>query len=71
MKFANMSWCAGNTAQGQNNILQNNREAMEICCTDIYIINNKHYLYIVVYHRKSLVISQVEGLKTHNLIQTV
>ena len=34
------------------------------------LLNKKYYLYIVDYHSKYLVIKQVEGLITDNLIKT-
>ena len=35
---------------------------------DIFIINDKHYLYIVGYQSKFPVIKQVAGFSAHNLI---
>ena len=38
--------------------------------TDIFSINNMHYLFTVDYHRKFPVIKQVKGFSADNLIKT-
>ena len=39
--------------------------------TGMFSFNNKHYLCVVDYHSKFLVIKQVEGFNTDNLIKHV
>ena len=56
-------------SQVQNNAIPNTKKAMGIC-RGRCILNNKHYLCIVEYHNKHLVVKQLEGFIADNLIKT-
>ena len=64
-----MSSLSGHTAQGQIISTQNTRVPWKSLGTDIFAINNKHYLCIVNYQSKFMVMKQGEGFSTDNLIK--
>ena len=68
-KLPDMFWLPGYMTQWQSNVTQNTREAGRICQSWHFTINSKHYLCYVDNYSNFLVMKQVDGYSTHNLIK--